>query len=254
VAASQPAGVPDHTVPPGANYDKAEFRLNEGSIYYSALVPRAARAVPALLFVGDKALAFRTSTIAGLFAVNRRAGALRALATEPDTAHAVGRSRGLGAMFFADVMALRLASGALTPVDASAGFIGDLTAATIQPAAGAAAPAVPGSRSGRLGGRFDRRPQVREERHRRIGQAIGQLLPPEQRSGPVADGEHIVRNRHLDSSELPGGPRRLAAWASLGTATNGQPSPGPNGNQYLRVARPIDEYVSMPLLEQSADL
>ena len=119
------------------------FVVNKGGIYYSALVPRAAREVPALLFVGDRDLAFRTSTIAGLFAVNRRAGALWALVTEPDTAHAVGRSRDLGAMFFADVMAMRLASGALTRVDASAGFIGDLSAATIQPAAGAAAPAAP---------------------------------------------------------------------------------------------------------------
>jgi len=119
------------------------FVVNKGGIYYSALVPRAAREVPALLFVGDRDLAFRTSTIAGLFAVNRRAGALWALVTEPDTAHAVGRSRDLGAMFLADVMALRLASGALTPVDASAGFIGELTAATIQPAAGAAAPTAP---------------------------------------------------------------------------------------------------------------
>jgi dienelactone hydrolase len=119
------------------------FVVNKGGIYYSALLPRAAREVPALLFVGDKDLAFRTSTIAGLFALNRRAGALWALVTEPDTAHAVGRSRDLGAMFFAEVMAMRLASGALAPVDASAGFLGDLAAATIQPAAGAAAPAVP---------------------------------------------------------------------------------------------------------------
>jgi dienelactone hydrolase len=119
------------------------FVVNKGGIYYSALVPRAAREVPALLFVGDKDLAFRTNTIAGLFAVNRRAGALWALVAEPDTAHAVGRSRDLGAMFFADVMAMRLGSGALTPMDASAGFIGDLAAATIRPAAGAAAPAVP---------------------------------------------------------------------------------------------------------------
>jgi dienelactone hydrolase len=119
------------------------FVVNKGGIYYSALVPRAAREVPALLFVGDTDLAFRTSAIAGLFAMNRRAGALWALVTEPGTAHAVGRSRDLGAMFFADVMAIRLASGALAPMDASAGFIGDLAAATIQPAAGAALPAVP---------------------------------------------------------------------------------------------------------------
>ncbi len=119
------------------------FVVNKGGIYYSALVPRAARAVPALLFVGDQDLAFRTNTIVGLFSVNRRAGALWALVNEPGTAHAVGRSRELGAMFFADVLALRLASGTLGPMNAAAGFIGDLGAATFQPAAGLPAPGVP---------------------------------------------------------------------------------------------------------------
>jgi poly(3-hydroxybutyrate) depolymerase len=56
------------------------FVVNKGNIYYHALVPRAAREVPAILFVGGKDLAFRTTTIAGLFAVNRRGGALWALA------------------------------------------------------------------------------------------------------------------------------------------------------------------------------
>jgi len=121
----------------------AAFIVNKGGIYYSALLPRAARAVPALLFVGEQDLAFRTNTIVGLFAVNRRAGALWALVTEPGTAHAVGRSRDLGAMFFADVLALRMSSASMIPVDASSGFIGDLAAGTIQPAARAPAPAAP---------------------------------------------------------------------------------------------------------------
>jgi dienelactone hydrolase len=119
------------------------FVVNKGGIYYSALVPRAARSVPALLFVGDKDLAFRTNTIVGLFAVNRRAGALWALVNEPDTAHAVGRSRDLGAMFFADVLAQRLSFGTLTTMDGATGFIGDLGAGTFQPAAGLPAPGVP---------------------------------------------------------------------------------------------------------------
>jgi len=119
------------------------YVVNKGGIYYSALVPRAARNVPALLFVGETDLAFRTNTIVGLFAVNRRAGALWALVNEPGTAHAVGRSRDLGAMFFADVAAMRLGPGGLKPVEASAGFIGDLTAHTFQPVAGAPAPTVP---------------------------------------------------------------------------------------------------------------
>ena len=92
------------------------FVVNKGGVYYSALVPRAARNVPALLFVGDKDLEFRVNTIAGLFAVNRRAGALWAYVVEPDTAHAVGRSRDLGAMFFEDVLAMRMAGDTLAPV------------------------------------------------------------------------------------------------------------------------------------------
>jgi dienelactone hydrolase len=119
------------------------FVVNKGGVYYSALVPRAARNVPALLFVGEKDLAFRINTIAGLFAVNRRAGALWAYVVEPDTAHAVGRSRDLGAMFFEDVMAIRLADGTLKSVPEKSGFIGDLTAVTFQPIAAVPAPTVP---------------------------------------------------------------------------------------------------------------
>jgi poly(3-hydroxybutyrate) depolymerase len=119
------------------------FVVNKGGVYYSALVPRAARNVPALLFVGDKDLAFRINTIQGLFAVNRRAGALWAYVVEPDTAHAVGRSRDLGAMFFEDILAMRFSGDTLVPVPEKAGFIGDLTAVTFQPVASSAAPTVP---------------------------------------------------------------------------------------------------------------
>jgi dienelactone hydrolase len=117
--------------------------VNKGGVYYSALVPHAARNVPALLFVGDKDLDFRINTIQGLFAVNRRAGALWAYVVEPDTAHAVGRSRDLGAMFFEDVLAMRLSGDALVPVADKAGFIGDLKAVTFQPVAAAPPPTVP---------------------------------------------------------------------------------------------------------------
>lgn len=119
------------------------FVVNKGGVYYSALVPRAARSVPALLFVGDKDLEFRVNTINGLFAVNRRAGALWAYVVEPDTAHAVGRSRDLGAMFFEDVLTLRLSGDMPSPIADKSGFIGDLKAITFQPVAGAAAPTVP---------------------------------------------------------------------------------------------------------------
>ena len=121
------------------------FVVNKGGVYYSALVPRAARNVPALLFVGDKDLAFRVDTIAGLFAVNRRAGALWAYVVEPDTAHVVGRSRELSAMFFEDILDIRLAEGGVKAVPEKTGFIGDLQAATFQPIAAGPAPSVPTS-------------------------------------------------------------------------------------------------------------
>jgi hypothetical protein len=56
------------------------FVVNKDGIYYTALTPRASRDVPGMLFIGGKDLDSRVQTITGLFAVNRRAGALWALA------------------------------------------------------------------------------------------------------------------------------------------------------------------------------
>jgi poly(3-hydroxybutyrate) depolymerase len=114
----------------------AAFVVNKGGIYYTALAPKAARDVPGLLFVGETDLEFRNHTIAGLFAVNRRAGARWALTQEPGIAHAVGRSRELGAMLFEEVPPLK-------PLDTTAGFIGDLKAQTFRPAAEAGTLNVP---------------------------------------------------------------------------------------------------------------
>lgn len=102
------------------------FVVNKGGIYYTALTPRPTRSVPALLFVGDKDLESRVETITGLFALNRRGGALWALVNEPGAAHVVGRSRDLSVVFFEDVLPMRLGgSGGLAPLAESAGVIGD---------------------------------------------------------------------------------------------------------------------------------
>jgi len=120
------------------------FVVNKGGIYYTALTSQAARSVPGILFVGGKDLEFRTNTIVGLFAVNRRSGALWALAEEPGAAHVVGRSRDVAAILFEDVLGLRLADqGPLKPLVERAGFIGDLKAKTFQPAAQATTPDYP---------------------------------------------------------------------------------------------------------------
>jgi len=114
----------------------AAFVVNKGGIYYSALVSEAARKVPGMLFVGGKDLEFRTNTIVGLFAVNRRGGALWALAEEPSAAHVVGRSRDVALLFYEDVLNLRNFSD-------KTGFLGDLKAKTFQPMPEAGAPNYP---------------------------------------------------------------------------------------------------------------
>jgi len=113
----------------------AAFVVNKGGIYYSALLSPAARSVPGILFVGGKDLEFRTQTIAGLFAVNRRAGALWALAEEPSAAHIVGRSRDVALTFYEDMLPLRLGADAAAPLRSIAekpGFLGDLKARTFK--------------------------------------------------------------------------------------------------------------------------
>jgi poly(3-hydroxybutyrate) depolymerase len=119
----------------------AAFVVNKGGIYYSALVPKATRDVPALLFVGGKDLEFRTNTIVGLFAVNRRGGALWALAEEPAAGHIVGRSRDLALAFYEDLIPLRL-DASLKPLDGKTGLIGDFKTKTYAPV-GEKPPAVP---------------------------------------------------------------------------------------------------------------
>jgi dienelactone hydrolase len=121
------------------------FVVNKGGIYYTALTPRATREVPAMLFVGGKDLESRTSTITGLFALNRRGGALWALAEEPAAAHIVGRSRDMSIIFFEEVLPLRLgdSSSPLKALAEKSGFIGDYKAKTYQPVGETPAPNYP---------------------------------------------------------------------------------------------------------------
>lgn len=113
----------------------AAFVVNKGGIYYSALLSKAAREVPGMLFIGGKDLAFRNNTISGLFAVNRRGGALWALAEEPGVAHVVGKSRDVSMVFFEDVLKLRWSPGAsaLAKLEEKSGYLGDYSAKTFAP-------------------------------------------------------------------------------------------------------------------------
>lgn len=109
------------------------FIVNKGGIYYNALLSKAAREVPGLLFVGQKDLESRVATITGLFAVNRRGGAVWALVVEPGLAHVVGKSKELGALFFEEMLAK----------PRGAGFVADLKTFDVQPAAAPGTPSTP---------------------------------------------------------------------------------------------------------------
>ena len=120
------------------------FVVNKGGVYYSALLSKQSRQVPGILFTGGKDLEFRTNTINGLFAVNRRGSALWALAEEPSAAHVVGKSRDVSMILFEDLLALRLSpSGALQPLEEKSGFLGDLKAKTFAPLGDAKVPNYP---------------------------------------------------------------------------------------------------------------
>jgi poly(3-hydroxybutyrate) depolymerase len=125
----------------------AAFVVNKGGIYFTALASRESRAVPGMLFVGGKDLESRIWTISGLFAVNRRGGALWALATEPDAAHIVGQSRDVALAFFEDILPMRLGGpgGTLKPVAEKSGFTGDLKAKTFTAIGDAKPPTEPNS-------------------------------------------------------------------------------------------------------------
>ena len=112
----------------------AAFVVNKGGIYYTALTSRATRETPALLFTGGKDLESRRTTITGLWELNRRGGALWAIAEEPSAGHIVGRSRDLSMVFFEDVLALRLTENGMRALVDSAGFVGDPHTQMIQAA------------------------------------------------------------------------------------------------------------------------
>jgi len=109
------------------------FVVNKGNVYYTALAPAAARRVPGVLFTGEKDLDFRIDAISGLFAINRRAGALWAYAQEPGVGHEVAHSRAFAAVFFDEMLKARVVDqGELRPLDEKSGLYGDARAHTLQ--------------------------------------------------------------------------------------------------------------------------
>ncbi|MFH1766218.1 MAG: hypothetical protein ABIF09_18700 [Gemmatimonadota bacterium] len=121
------------------------FIVNKGGIYYSAQASAAAQQVPGFFFIGGADLEFRNDIIAGIFAINRRAGALWALAVEPGVSHEVAGSKAMAVLFFDEMIPLRLpsvSSGEVAtqvpmPLDRDAGYIADPKSTEIMPAADA---------------------------------------------------------------------------------------------------------------------
>jgi dienelactone hydrolase len=121
------------------------FIVNKGGIYYSAQASEAAQRVPGFFFIGETDIEFRNDIIAGIFAINRRAGSLWALAVEPGVSHEVAGSKDMAVMFFDELIPLRLpqtpegagSAPQLRPLDPATGFIADPKTGKIQPAADA---------------------------------------------------------------------------------------------------------------------
>ena len=109
----------------------AAFVVNKGGIYFSAMVSPEARAVPGILFIGGKDLESRIWMISGLFAVNRRGGALWSLTNEPGAGHIVGQSRDMAIAFYDDILPMRIGpNNTLKPIVEKTGFTGDLKTKT----------------------------------------------------------------------------------------------------------------------------
>jgi dienelactone hydrolase len=110
------------------------FVVNKGNVYYTALAPAAARRVPGVLFTGEKDLAFRVDAINGLFAINRRAGALWAYAQEPGVGHEIAHSREFAAVLFDEMLSRRLSeTGEVRALEEKSGFYADGRLRTVQP-------------------------------------------------------------------------------------------------------------------------
>ena len=84
------------------------FVVNKGGVYYTAITSAAARKVPGIFFTGEKDLEFRIDIVKGIFAVNRRFGALWTIACEPGAGHEIGLTKKLAILFFEEIIPLRL--------------------------------------------------------------------------------------------------------------------------------------------------
>lgn len=114
------------------------FVVNHGGYYYSSVPSEATRQTPGLFFVGQTDLMSRNTIIKGIFATNRRAGALWTYAEEKGVGHEVVGSRDLALVFYEEVMKKRLPENAmgykaLKPVNEEMGVLGNINTHEIIP-------------------------------------------------------------------------------------------------------------------------
>jgi hypothetical protein len=117
------------------------FVVNKGGIYYTAIAPAVVRQVPGIFFTGEKDIEFRSDIVKGIFAVNRRFGALWTIADEPGAGHEVGSTMKLAMAFFEEILPLRLATASVESGKAAvmhglleeSGFIGDPKTMSVVP-------------------------------------------------------------------------------------------------------------------------
>ena len=95
--------------------------------------------MPGFFFIGETDIEFRNDIIAGIFAINRRSGALWALAVEPGVSHEVAGSKDMAVLFFEELIPLRLSEAGLRggddpllrPLNRASGFFADPKTHTI---------------------------------------------------------------------------------------------------------------------------
>lgn len=86
-----------------APYRVEAFIVNKGGFYYTALAPESTRNTPSLWFIGNQDAHFRQAIIVGLYAMNKRAGAIWEL-VEEHCKHDVGDSIGISLEFFKGIL------------------------------------------------------------------------------------------------------------------------------------------------------
>lgn len=101
------------------------FVVNKGGVYYSALAPKATRAVPGIFLTGEVDNPYRNNIVKGIYSVNRRFGAKWMFAEEPGIGHEFTDSEAFVQDYFAQIIPMRLAdNGKLKPMT-QLGYIGN---------------------------------------------------------------------------------------------------------------------------------